>query len=274
MRKLAFNRFPAARVERAYDILIGMSSRFPVQRLDTGITGLDDILLGGLPAGQMYLVEGEPGTGKTTLAMQFIRAGTLKKERSLYISLGEPRSEVELSIGSHGWEPAEIRIAEFAPAEASLSVEDQYTVFHPSEIELASTIERLTKAIDEVKPARLVIDSLSELRLLASDPMRYRRQLLALKQFCSGRETTVLLLDDLTTDTNDAQLRSLAHGVIHLAKIPRSFGVTRRQIEILKLRGSAFREGFHDYNIRHGGVVVYPRLVAAEHDSSLRRAYC
>ena len=237
-------------------------------RLDTGISGLNDILLGGLPPGQMYLVEGEPGTGKTTLAMQFIRAGTLNGEKGLYITLSEPRSELEGSIRSHGWDPSDIPIAEFTPAEAGLSPEEQYTVFHPSEIELATTVQRLTKTIDDYKPARLVIDSLSELRLLASDAMRYRRQLLALKQFFSGRETTVLLLDDrTTTDTNDAQLRSIAHGVLQLVKVPRSYGVTRRQLEVLKLRASAYREGRHDYAIRYGGIVAFPRLVASEHES-------
>jgi circadian clock protein KaiC len=245
-----------------------MSSGHSVAHLDTGIPGLNDILLGGLRPGQMYLVEGEPGAGKTTLAMQFIRTGVLKGEPSLYITLSEPRTELEISIRSHGWDPAEIPIAEFTPSEADLSPEDQYTVFHPSEIELATTVQRLTQAIDEAKPARLVIDSLSELRLLASDAMRYRRQLLALKQFFSGRETTVLLLDDRTgTDIGEAQLRSIAHGVIHMAKMPRSFGVTRRQIEIIKLRGSAYREGFHDYKILRGGVVIYPRLVAADYEA-------
>ncbi len=249
-------------------ILINMAFKNSTARLDTGIAGLNDILLGGLPAGQMYLLEGEPGTGKTTVAMQFIRAGMAQGEAGLYITLSEPRAELEGSIRSHGWDPSEIPIAEFTPAEAGISPEEQYTVFHPSEIELATTIQRLTEAIDAVKPARLVIDSLSELRLLASDAMRYRRQLLALKQFFSGRETTVLLLDDRTTsDVNDAQLRSIAHGVIQMTKIPRSFGVTRRQIEVLKLRASAYREGPHDYNIRYGGIVVYPRLVAAEHGS-------
>lgn len=243
-----------------------MSRPHSVNRLDTGITGLNDLLLGGLPSGQMYLVEGEPGTGKTTLGLQFIRAGVLNGENSLYITLSEPRKEMEETIRSHGWDAAEIPIAEFTPAEASLSAEEQYTVFHPSEIELATTIERLTKTIDEVKPSRLVIDSLSELRLLASDAMRYRRQLLALKQFFVGRATTVLLLDDRTADSDDAQLRSIAHGVLHMAKVPRSYGATRRQFEVIKLRGSAYREGFHDYNIRHGGVVIYPRLVAADHD--------
>ncbi len=236
-------------------------------RLNTGINGLNEILLGGLPAGQMYLVEGEPGTGKTTVAMQFIREGLLNGEKALYITLSEPRTELEVSIRSHGWDIASIPIAEFTPAEASLSAEEQYTVFHPSEIELATTIERLTKAIDEAKPGRLVIDSLSELRLLASDAMRYRRQLLALKQFFSGRETTVLLLDDRTTDSNDTQLRSIAHGVLNMTKVARSFGTTRRQIEVVKLRGSSYREGYHDYTIRRGGVSVYPRMVSSEHGS-------
>lgn len=237
-----------------------------IPRLDTGTSGLNDILLGGLPPGQMYLLEGDPGTGKTTLAMQFIRAGAARGEKSLYITLSEPRSELEGSIRSHGWDPAEIPISEFTPAEASLSPEEQYTVFHPSEIELASTVGRLTSVIDDIKPKRLVIDSLSELRLLASDVMRYRRQLLALKQFFSGRATTVLLLDDRTiNDGNDFQLRSIAHGVFNLTNIPRSFGVTRRQIEVVKMRGSAYREGFHDYTIKYGGVQVFPRLIASEH---------
>jgi circadian clock protein KaiC len=193
----------------------------------------------------MYLVEGEPGAGKTTLAMQFIRTGVLKGEPSLYITLSEPRTELEISIRSHGWDPAEIPIAEFTPSEADLSPEDQYTVFHPSEIELATTVQRLTQAIDEAKPARLVIDSLSELRLLASDAMRYRRQLLALKQFFSGRETTVLLLDDRTgTDIGEAQLRSIAHGVIHMAKMPRSFGVTRRQMKLSSFAGRPTAKAF------------------------------
>ena len=242
-----------------------------IRRLDTGTAGLNDILLGGLPPGQMYLLEGEPGTGKTTLAMQFIRAGVAAGEKSLYITLSEPRTELEGSLRSHGWDAESFPIAEFTPAEASMSPQDTYTVFHPSEIELASTIQRLTDEIDKVRPVRLVIDSLSELRLLAADVMRYRRQLLALKQFFAGRETTVLLLDDRTADAEDLQLRSIAHGVIHLSNIPRSFGKSRRQLEVIKLRGSAYREGFHDYTIRYGGVRVYPRLVANEHDGDFPR---
>jgi circadian clock protein KaiC len=244
-----------------------MSEPFQLHRLDTGTQGLNDILFGGLPAGQMYLLEGAPGTGKTTLAMQFIRAGMALGESGLYVTLSEPRSELESSMRSHGWNPSEIPVEEFVPSEAGLDPAQQYTVFHPSEVELASTVQRLTSVIDAKKPARLVIDSLSELHLLAADNMRYRRQLLALKQFFSGRETTVLLLDDRTTTQDNEQLRSIAHGVIALDKVPRSFGVTRRHVEVVKLRGSAYREGFHDYTIEHGGVVIYPRLVAAEHDA-------
>ena len=234
-------------------------------RLKTGVSGLDDVLLGGLPAGQMYLVEGTPGTGKTTIAMQFIRAGILSGETSLYITLSESKRELESSARSHGWEAEELRIVEFIPEEASLKPEQQYTVFHPSEMELVSTINKLTQLIEEQKPKRLVIDSLSELRLLAADTMRYRRQLLALKQFFAGRDTTVLLLDDRSAEGSDMQLQSIAHGVLQLNRVPRTYGVTRRQLEIIKLRGSAFREGFHDYTIQTGGVSVFPRLVAHQH---------
>lgn len=242
-----------------------MATTHTVHRLDTGVEGLDDILAGGLPSGQMYLLEGDPGTGKTTLAMQFIKAGTARGERALYITLSEPASELQGSAISHGWDIVSIPIAEFVPEEASFSADQQYTVFHPSEVELASTIQRLTAEIEKLNPDRLVIDSLSELRLLASDAMRYRRQLLALKQFFAGRHTTVLMLDDLTGESHDLQLQSIAHGVIRLEKLPRSYGSTRRRVEILKLRGSSFREGFHDYTIQYGGLVIFPRLVAAEH---------
>ena len=234
-------------------------------RIATGVPGLDDILHGGLPAGQLYLLEGDPGTGKTTLAMQFILAGVRNGERALYVTLSEPRSELESSAIAHGWSPEDLPIAEFVPAEASLRPEQQYTMFHPSEIELSDTIQRLVQLFNEQKPTRIVIDSLSELRLLADDTMRYRRQLLALKQFFVGRETTVLLLDDRTAKGSDTQLQSIAHGVIRLEKVQRSYGTNRRTVDIVKLRGTAFREGFHDYTIQTGGLCIYPRLVAAEH---------
>ena len=239
-------------------------------RIPTGIAGLDDILSGGLPIGQMYLLEGTPGTGKTTIAMQFIMQGIRTGEQALYITLSESRLELEASARSHGWDVNQLSIAEFVPAEASLSPEQQYTVFHPSEVELASTIQKLTDIVEERKPSRLVIDSLSELRLLAADTMRYRRQLLALKQFFVGRDTTVLLLDDRSAEGSDMQLQSIAHGVLRLDKVQRSYGVTRRQVEIVKMRGSAYREGFHDYTIETGGVRIYPRLVANEHNSTFK----
>ncbi len=242
-----------------------MSNLQKSTRLATGVPGLDDILSGGLPSGQMYLLEGDPGTGKTTLAMQFVMSGVKAGEKALYITLSEPASELQGSALSHGWDTELLPIAEFVPEEASFSPEQQYTVFHPSEIELATTIQRLTAEIERHNPDRLVIDSLSELRLLASDAMRYRRQLLALKQFFAGRHTTVLMLDDLTGEAHDLQLQSIAHGVVRLEKLPRSYGATRRRVEILKLRGSAFREGFHDYTIQYGGLFIYPRLVASEH---------
>ena len=243
-----------------------MDKESVIPRIATGVQGLDDILLGGLPAGQMYLLEGTPGTGKTTLALQFIRTAIMAGQKALYITLSETKRELESSAQSHGWRTEELSIAEFVPEEASLTPEQQYTVFHPSEVELATTIQKLTQLIEREKPTRLVIDSLSELRLLAADTMRYRRQLLALKQFFAGRDTTVLLLDDRSAEGSDMQLQSIAHGVIRLDKVPRSYGVTRRQIEILKLRGSTFREGFHDYTIETGGICIFPRLIASEHN--------
>ena len=233
--------------------------------LGTGIEGLDDILAGGLRKGHLYLLEGDPGTGKTTMALQFLRAAS-PGERTLYISLSESTAELEIAARSHGWSLDNVPVFEFTPSEASLKSSEQYTVFHPSDVELQGTIQKITEKIEAERPDRVVIDALSELQLLASDAVRYRRQLLALKQFFAGRRITVLMLDDMTSHNHDKQLQSIAHGVIRLEKLPRSYGVTRRRIEILKMRGLAYREGFHDYRILRGGVVVYPRLVAAEHD--------
>ncbi len=234
-------------------------------RLLTGISGLDDILLGGLSKNHMYLVEGHPGTGKTTLGMQFLLAGRSAGERCLYITLSESKAELQESAKSRRWSLDGIDIVEFVPDEASLADEERYTVFHPGEVELAGTIKKLLAEIERVAPDRLVIDSLSEFRLLAPDPFLYRRQLLALKQFFADRNTTVLLLNDLAAADDDHQVLSIVHGVISLSKLQRSYGVTRRRIEILKMRAAGYRAGHHDYTLDAGGLSVYPRLIAAEH---------
>ncbi len=242
-----------------------MSEKKQVVRTTTGVLGLDDILHGGLPSGQMYLIEGNPGTGKTTIALQFILEGARLGERTLYVTLSESKDELEAAAASHGWSLSEVEIVEFVPEEAALSGEDSYTVFHPNEVELASTIKKLIEEIERVNAKRIVLDSLSELRLLAAEPVKYRRQLLALKRYFAGRGMTTLLLDDRSGEGDDVQLQSIAHGVVRLQKHPRTYGITRRQIEIVKVRGSGFREGLHDYSIDANGLHVYPRLIAAEH---------
>ncbi len=238
-------------------------------RISTGSAGLDNILNGGLPRGRIYLVEGDPGAGKTTLAMQFVREGIRKGERALYLTLSESRADLSHAAESHGVSLDAIEIVELLPNENDLLPEQQYTVFHPAEVELNDRMQRIVKEIQRVHPDRLVIDALSELRMLAKDPLRYRRQILSLKDFMADQECTVLLLDDRSSRDPDLQLHSIVHGVISMDKVPREYGKTRRQIEIVKLRGSAYREGFHDYAIITGGVVVFPRLIAADSRSEL-----
>lgn len=246
-----------------------MSALSEPSRLRSGISSLDDILLGGLPKGHIYLVEGDPGTGKTTLGMQFVLEGKRAGERCLYVTLSESKAELELGAQSHNWSLDGISIAEFVPEEASLNGEDQYTVFHPGEVELATTIKKLIAEIERINPERLVIDSLTEFRLLAQDAIRYRRQLAALKQFFAGRNTTVLLLDDRTANRTDLQVHSIVHGIFCLENLPRSYGVNRRRIAIPKIRGMAYRQGYHDYTIGLEGVLIYPRLVAGEHGGDI-----
>ena len=235
------------------------------KRLCTGVAGLDDILAGGLPSNHLYLIEGDPGTGKTTIALHFLLEGARKGERGLYVTLSESRGELLGVAASHGWSLDGITIFEMSPQGEEVQPEAQYTVFHPAEVELADTIASVLKVVDEVQATRVVFDSLSELRMLARDPLRYRRQILALKRYFAGRNCTVLLLDDRTADKNDLQLQSIAHGVIMMQNQDRDYGINRRRLEIRKLRGSKYREGYHDYTIETGGVRVFPRLVAAEH---------
>ena len=236
-----------------------------VERFAIGIAGLDDVLGGGLPRNHLYLVEGDPGTGKTTIAMQFLMEGVRCGQKGLYVTLSESKAELLEIANSHGWSLDGVEIFELAPDEAQLKSEVQYTVFHPSEIEMSDTTNAIIAEVERLQPARVVFDSLSELRLLARDSLRYRRQILGLKQYFSGRKCTVLLLDDRTGEGHDQQLQSIAHGVILMESAEREYGIKRRRLEVKKLRGSKFREGFHDYSIKRGGVEVYPRLVAAEH---------
>lgn len=236
-----------------------------VERFAIGIAGLDDVLGGGLARNHLYLVEGDPGTGKTTIAMQFLMEGVRRGQKGLYVTLSESKAELLEIADSHGWSLDGVEIFELAPDEAQLQPEVQYTVFHPSEIEMSDTTNAVIAEVERLHPARVVFDSLSELRLLARDSLRYRRQILGLKQYFSGRKCTVLLLDDRTGEDHDQQLQSIAHGVILMESAEREYGIKRRRLEVKKLRGSKFREGFHDYSIKRGGVEVYPRLVAAEH---------
>jgi circadian clock protein KaiC len=236
-----------------------------VERFATGIAGLDDILGGGLARNHLYLIEGDPGTGKTTIAMQFLMEGTRRGQKGLYVTLSESKTELLEIADSHGWSLDGIDVFELSPGEENLKPDAQYTVFNPSEIELSDTTNAVLAEVERLQPARVVFDSLSELRLLARDSLRYRRQILGLKQYFSGRKCTVLLLDDRTAEGHDLQLQSIAHGVILMESVEREYGVKRRRLEVKKLRGSRFREGLHDYTIKRGGVEVYPRLVAAEH---------
>jgi circadian clock protein KaiC len=231
----------------------------------TGITDLDDILAGGLTRRRLYLVEGVPGSGKTTLALQFLRAGASLGEPVLYVTLSETGEELRAVAESHGWDLNGIDIRELTPAEAELDRDEQNTMFHPSELELASTTRLILADVERLRPARIVFDSLSELRLLAGNALRYRRQILALKQFFATRECTVMLLDDMTATDHDLQMQSIAHGVILLEQLHPEYGGERRRLRVVKYRGVKFRGGYHDYVIDPGGLKVFPRLVASEH---------
>jgi len=233
-------------------------------RVSTGVSGLDAILGGGLTAHRLYLVEGTPGTGKTTLAMQFLRAGAARGESGLYITLSETRDELESAARSHGWRLDGIDVYELV-TELGFDSEARQSVLLPSELELGETILRVVEQVERLNPSRVVFDSLSEMRLLAEDPLRYRRQILALKQFFSQRNCTVLLLDDKSAEHGDAQLHSIAHGVISLSQSEQEFGIERRRLRVVKMRGLKYQGGTHDFSLLTGGLAVFPRLVAAEH---------
>jgi circadian clock protein KaiC len=243
------------------------------ERIGTGIPGLDDVLHGGLLPHRLYLIEGSPGAGKTTLALQYLLDGAKRGEKCLYITLSETSEELRAGAASHGWSLAGIDIVELVPEEAELRGDSLVTMYPPSEVELTETIKRVLQAVTSAMPTRVVFDSLSEVRLLAQSSLRYRRQILALKQFFIGRKCTVLLLDDCTSETTDMQLHSIVHGVVSMDQAPTTYGPVRRRIRISKFRGSDFRGGFHDFVIERRGVVVFPRLVAMEHSEAFKPAH-
>jgi circadian clock protein KaiC len=234
-------------------------------RSKTGVAGLDEILYGGLIPARLYLIDGNPGAGKTTLALHFLLEGAKAGETCLYVTLSETAEELKAGARSHGWSLDGIEIVELIADESEFDGESQLTMFHPSEIDLTETTRKVLEAIDRMNPRRLVFDSLSELRLLAQNSLRYRRQILAFKQFLVGRDCTVLMLDDRTAESADLQLQSIAHGVISLDHKAPTYGRARREMQILKFRGSDFASGFHDFVVRKGGLTVFPRLSTGEH---------
>jgi circadian clock protein KaiC len=229
-------------------------------RCETGLPGLDIILGGGLPAKRMYLVQGQPGTGKTTFALQFLLAGAAKGERVLYITFSETKEELHAVAESHGWDLSQVDLLELSAIEEKLKPHAQNTVFHPAEVEMNETAQLLIDEVERVNPSRVAFDSVSEMRMLAETPLRYRRQMLALKQFFSTSKCTVLMLDDLTAAPQDLQVQSIVHGVINLQKTHPEFGDERRRLNIVKVRGVDFFGGHHDYVIRRGGLRVFPRI--------------
>jgi len=238
---------------------------------DTGIAGLDDVTGGGLARGRVFLLEGSPGAGKTTLALQFLMAGAARAEKVLYITLSETEDELRASAESHGWSLEGVDIYELVPPENILDDDQQQSLLYSADLELGETTKRIFEAFEKAMPDRVVLDSLSEIRLLAQSSLRYRRQILALKHYFAGQGATVLMLDDLTSDLNDKTVHSVAHGVIALEELVREYGPERRRLRVVKYRGRRFRGGYHDYVIETGGVRVYPRLVSAEHRASFTR---
>lgn len=239
--------------------------------LSTGIAGLDDLLHGGLAAGGLYSVEGDTGAGKTTLCLQFLLQGKAEGERSLIVTLSESGAELRAMARSHGWDLTGIEIVELIGSEQSLSRDGHYTMFHPSEVELTETTRAILDAAERINPTRVVLDSIGELRMLAQSPLRYRRQILALKNFFSEKGVTVLMVDDPRAEISDLAIASIASGIITLDREATEYGAFRRRVQVLKMRARQVREGYHDCRIRRGGLEVFPRLVAAEHTSSYAR---
>jgi circadian clock protein KaiC len=235
-------------------------------RAEIGIRGLDDVLDGGLARNRLHLLEGTPGTGKTTIALQFLLAGARAGESGLYVSLAETEEELREGAASHGWTiDPQVRICELVPPESVLDPDQHQSLLYSSDLELGETVERIFAVIEEYKPQRIVIDSLSEIRLLAQNSLRYRRQILALKHYFARHKSTVITLDDLTTESTDRAVHSIAHSVIHLDQLAPNYGADRRRLRVAKCRGQSFRGGYHDFVITTGGIQVFPRLVAAEH---------
>ena len=240
-------------------------------KAEFNIAGLDDITVGGLARGRMYLLEGHPGTGKTTIATQFLIAGAKRGERTLYVTLSETEEELRQSAQSHGWSLEGVDLFELVPPESLLDEDQTQSLLYSSDLELGETTKRIFETYERIKPDRVVLDSLSEIRLLAQSSLRYRRQILALKHYFAKSGATVLVLDDLSGDQVDRSMHSIAHGVIRLEEMTPEYGAERRRLRVVKYRGQAFRGGYHDFAIRTGGVCVFPRLVSAEHFGDFSR---